>query len=1358
MFNPVATYRIQFHKDFTFQHLERIIPYLKQLGVKTIYASPVFAATPGSTHGYDGIHPHRINPEIGTEGQLRNIAAQLQTQDLNWLQDIVPNHMAFHPKNEWLMDVLEKGKESTYAPYFDIQWDSPVYEGKIMVPFLGGSVEEAIEKGELKLVGQQEKLMLQYYDSYYPVNKESVEKVVAVNAGNTDLASCIEKVNSDKKLLLNIVLQQHYRLCHWQETDNRINFRRFFTINGLICLNIQDERVFADYHKVIQQLVNDGVFQGLRIDHIDGLYDPTKYLDSLKAVAGNNTYVIVEKILQPEEDLPAQWQVEGSSGYDFVSLVNKLFTNPAAEERFTRYYQELIGDSTPVHHQIRSKKALILKEYMGGELDNLYRLFVSSELADAEQVAPALLKEAIGAFLVECPVYRYYGNRMPLENREAEAVRGILAEVAASHPDLTPAVRLLEETLLDRPRSEDENYRRKAAHFYMRCMQFSGPLMAKGVEDTLMYTYNRFIGHNDVGDGPESFSLSPQRFHEQMVARQNHWPLTMNTTSTHDTKRGEDVRARLTVLTELSDEWLKLVQEWQKLNEGRRNQRQPDANDEYFIYQTLVGAYPMPGADEDNFPARLEQFLEKALREAKINSNWTAPNADYETATKQFANLLLDKHGAFWKTFEPFHQKIALYGIVNSLSALLLKFTCPGIPDTYQGTEFWDLSLVDPDNRREVDYEQRLQVLQRISDEQDSERFVERLWENRTDPAIKVWLLHRLLKLRQQHVELFAEGLYIPLQVTGKHKAHVLAFARRHGQQWILVAVPLQLALLCKKQGKTIEDVDWGNTRIGLPAECPKRFNNILSRKEVKLDGSVAVSELFNTLPFAILQAAPVQNNRGAGILLAVSSLPSAFGIGDLGPEAKKFVDFLARSKQKYWQILPLNPTEAGAGHSPYSSFSSMGGNPLLISPELLVEEGLLDAEQLQEYRLPAGAITDYARAEQLRNLLLQQAYERFVSGGFSCLQSGFRQFCEAESAWLDDMALYRVLKRHQGDRPWNEWEQAYKMRQTSALESFRSEHQQELDQVKWLQFIFLRQWKALRAYANAQGIQLFGDMPFYVSYDSVDVWAHPELFCLDKDGNMTGMAGVPPDYFSEDGQLWGMPTFNWNKVKEQDYAWWVLRLRKNLELFDLLRIDHFRALQDYWQVPAGETTARNGEWLPGPRKEFFDVVERALGHLPFVAEDLGDKMEAVYALRDQVGLPGMKVLQFAWGDNMPESVDIPHNYKHNTIVYTGTHDNNTTIGWYKEETNKADHRRMHHYLGLKVRKKNIHEILARVAYASVARIAILPMQDILGLDQTTRMNTPGTVNNNWLWRLQPGEASKKLEAMLRDWVETFNR
>lgn len=1359
MFNPVATYRIQFHKEFSFSDLKNSLPYLRQLGIGTIYASPVFKAVPGSMHGYDGLDPNQINPEIGTEEQLRSISQHLRHSGIGWLQDIVPNHMAFHPHNEWLMDVLEKGQQSEFTTYFDINWNHPATKGKLMVPVLGTSVEEAIANGDLKLNTQNEKICLQYFDNNFPLN-DSSQKIIdaTLPAGQSLSEAYLARINKDKALLTQILNAQHYQLCHWQDTDHTINYRRFFTINGLICVNIQDPLVFGDYHRLIGKLVKEDVFQGLRIDHIDGLYDPTAYLDKLKDQLGSETYVVVEKILHKDEQLPSYWAVEGSSGYDFLALVNNLLTNKEALPEFNSFYEDLTGDTTPLPEQVTGKKAYILHTHMAGELENLTQLFLHLELATPHTVSKEQLKEAIAELLIACPVYRFYGNRFPLEPAEKAALEHIFTTITAQKPGLADTINLLRSVLITNPSEISTGDNEKLAHFYRRCMQFSGPLMAKGVEDTLMYTYNRFIGHNDVGDSPESFGCSVMDFHQRMITRQEQWPLSINTTSTHDTKRGEDARARLNVLTDLSTEWLRKVSDWRKLNAGLKTMNAPDANDEYFIYQTIVGAYPLNPEEETGFLERLHTYLEKALREAKTHSGWTQPDTNYEQAVMDFARSILSPDAPFRKSLLTFLGQITDPGIVNSLTQLILKFTCPGVPDIYQGTELWDLSLVDPDNRRPVDYTRRQEILSEIAAVENKQELLQHLWQHRKNGHIKLWLTHQLLQERSNHPKLFSDGLYIPLQTEGIYKDNILAFARRQGHHWLTVIVPLNIARLCSRQKKTITSLDWKNTRVVLRPDMPAFCTSLLNGKSDRFKDTIPIKEVFTGLPFALLSCCPARNDRAAGVLLPIFSLPAPFGIGDLGPAAKDFVRSLCNARQKYWQILPLNPTEAGAGHSPYSSYSAMAGNPLLISPELLVADGLLQADNLKTEKLPLKPGVEYEEAEQAKRRLFDKAFHKFRNGSFRTLKRAFDRFRSTEAWWLNDMALYTALREYSDGRPWYEWDEPYKNRRPEDLEDFSRDHHLEITKIQWLQFIFLRQWKQLRKYANVRGIQLFGDMPFYVSYDSVDVWARRELFCLDADGDMTGIAGVPPDYFSEDGQLWGMPTFNWKKLEEEDYEWWALRLKKNLELFDLLRIDHFRAFEEYWQVPAGETTARNGVWLPGPREKFFEVMERKLGKLPFVAEDLGDRMEAVYALRDKINLPGMKVLQFAWGENMPASVDIPHNFQQNTIVYTGTHDNNTTIGWYREETNRADHHRMHHYLGLKVRRKNIHEILARVAYASVARIAILPMQDILGLDQTTRMNTPGTASGNWLWRLKPGQMNETIESMLRDWVETYNR
>jgi len=1400
MYNPDSTYRIQFQKSFSFKDFEGIIEYLQKLGISTIYASPVFESMAGSVHGYDVLNPHNINPEIGTREQLEEISKQLKENEIGWLQDIVPNHMAFHTGNRWLLDVLEKGKYSPFASFFDIIWDSTVYDGKLMVPFLGSIIEEANENAEIKLLLNETGIFLVYHDSYYPLQpnsystllhqkkrlsaetKQVIKNISALETtGDADtysekwneiksglvkdegiyktLRSAVDAINNNKELLLQIASEQVYHLCHWQETDYQVNFRRFFTINGLISVNIQYQNVFNHYHQLIQNLLQAGVFNGIRVDHIDGLYDPTQYLDRLRELSGEETYILVEKILEPGESLPYQWNIEGNTGYDFLSLVNNVLTNKKNEAAFTKFYRQLTKDKKSIHQHLHDKKSDILFNYMEGDLENLYRLFLQLKLIDRKDQAsvhPDDLKNAIAEFLIQCPVYRYYGNRFPLDEPEASEIQNIFNRMRKSGTAHEIAIRILENTLLRNPHQNIEDYNERVTRFYQRCMQFTGPLMAKGVEDTLMYTFNRFIGHNEVGDSPESFGITTEEFHQAMMERQENWPLSLNATSTHDTKRGEDVRARLNVLTSLPDDWFTIVQQWQQLTENFKQNNFPDPNDEYLIYQSLTGNYPMPGQEEEDFEERFTGFLQKALREAKQNSSWTTPNEEYENAVADFAKKLLNKKNVFWESFEQFHSQIADHGIINSLSQQVLKFTCPGVPDIYQGCELWDLSFVDPDNRRPVDYKKREKWLNEFSENNIDEKFWEQLWQHRYSGKIKLWLTNKLLQWRKEQKEFLLKAEYIPLSTDGTYKNHILAFARKHQQNVFIIAIPLHLAELCRQQQKPINEIDWKDTGIVLPGKLAGKIENILTGKT--FEERINAQELFSQFPLALLKTQLEEHKRGAGILLHITSLPSPFGIGDMGHEAKVFAGFLYRSRQHYWQLLPINPTEGGQGHSPYSAISSNAGNPLLISPEVLAREKLLDANELKQYHLPPEAKVDYTKAVEKKQQLFDQAYKNFVSGKFDQLHKEFTQFCAKEKNWLDDFAQYAVLKKQNGGKPWYEWDNDFKQRSGNALQQFSQKHEEEINQTKWLQFIFFRQWNDLKVYCNNMNIQLIGDIPFYVSYDSADVWANREIFALDDNGNRTGIAGVPPDAFSADGQLWGMPVFKWDVLKERNYDWWIERLKKNIELFDIVRLDHFRAFDEYWEVPADATTARYGQWKPCPGKDFFETVQKELGNLPFIAEDLGEITESVYQLRDAFHLPGMKVLQFAFGGDMPHSTHVSHHHEQNFIVYTGTHDNNTTTGWYRTEAGDEMRKRMEQYLGKPFQENEVHKELGRLAYSSVAKIVIIPMQDVLGLDEDSRMNTPSSGENNWAWRLMPGQLSYDAEHQLKEWTYLYDR
>ncbi|RAW00925.1 4-alpha-glucanotransferase [Pseudochryseolinea flava] len=500
----------------------------------------------------------------------------------------------------------------------------------------------------------------------------------------------------------------------------------------------------------------------------------------------------------------------------------------------------------------------------------------------------------------------------------------------------------------------------------------------------------------------------------------------------------------------------------------------------------------------------------------------------------------------------------------------------------------------------------------------------------------------------------------------------------------------------------------------------------------------------------------PFIKQRGAGILLHITSLPSAFGIGDVGPAARSFADFLVDSKQKYWQVLPLNPTSSVSGHSPYSSASSMASNALLISPEDLMSQGLLTKSDLKKIEIAATDRVNFNAVTKNKASLLKEAFKVFESSGEE--KKRFEEFCKAENQWLHDYAVFMLLKSAHDQKAWNEWPAGFRNRDEKKIASFIDEHQFEYRFTQWQQFVFQQQWKSLREYCNTRNIKLFGDLPFYVSHDSVDVWKSPEIFSLDKKGSMYTSAGVPPDYFNDDGQHWGMPVYRWDVMRKNHYAWWMQRLHRNLAYFDLLRLDHFRAFADYWEVPAKEKTAKKGKWKPGPGASFFQAAKEEFDTLPFVAEDLGDINQPVYDLRDEFQLPGMLVLQFAFGDNMATSDYIPHRHVPNSIVYTGTHDNNTTVGWLRKDADRKTLKRLIDYAQRDVHEDNVHDVLTQMAYSSVSNTVIIPWQDIVGLNEKSRMNTPASVKNNWSWRMTEKMYTKSIANKLARWVDVYGR
>jgi 4-alpha-glucanotransferase len=502
---------------------------------------------------------------------------------------------------------------------------------------------------------------------------------------------------------------------------------------------------------------------------------------------------------------------------------------------------------------------------------------------------------------------------------------------------------------------------------------------------------------------------------------------------------------------------------------------------------------------------------------------------------------------------------------------------------------------------------------------------------------------------------------------------------------------------------------------------------------------------------------------RSSGILLHPTSLPGRFGIGDLGDEAYRFVDFLKASGQHLWQVLPLGPT--GFGDSPYQCFSAFAGNTLLVSPEKLVQEGLLTQENLSRAPAFPDERIDFGNVIEFKNALLREAFERFKQTAEASVREHFEQFSHHASSWLEDYALYRALKDAQGGKAWNEWEPELARRDPAALACAREQLSEQIDAQKFYQFLFFKQWGALKAYCHERGVKLVGDIPIFVARDSADAWMNPDQFKLDEAGNPLVVAGVPPDYFSATGQLWGNPIYNWDRMLADGFRWWIERVRATLEIFDIVRIDHFRGFAASWEIPGGDKTAERGAWVNVPGRELFTAIKRALGDLPIIAEDLGVITPDVEALRDDFGLPGMRILQFAFGGDARNN-DLPHNYIKNCVVYTGTHDNDTTIGWFRADAGEGstrnseqierEHRFCLDYLnsdGSEINWDFIHAVLA-----SVADTAIIPLQDVLGLGTQARMNLPNSTSGNWSWRYKAGALSDELGNRLKKLTQLYGR
>jgi (1->4)-alpha-D-glucan 1-alpha-D-glucosylmutase len=766
---PRATYRLQFHKDFTFADAEAILPYLAALGISHVYASPITTAQPGSTHGYDVVDPTRINPELGGEEGFARLSEALKAHGLGLVIDIVPNHMGIAGSaNGWWQDVLRHGKASRHARFFDINWAH-----KLLLPFLGAPLPQAIANGALTLKRDGEGLAIWAYDTHrFPIRPEDEEGAEA-----RDLADLLDS--------------QHYRLAWWRAANDDLHWRRFFTITELAGLRAEDPLVFEETHRLYFRLFEEGRIDGVRIDHVDGLTDPGAYLERLRARMPG-AWIVVEKILAPGEAMPADWPIDGTSGYDFMEEVTALLHAPAGEAPLARHWAAISGRPAHFHaEELQARRDMLAWEFEGQLSACVAAFHALARSAEATHAFTAgMLRRALRAMLWVFPVYRTYGTggaAPPTDAPVRETVRRRAAEHAA------PGEMEVVDAVLGWLAGEGPGDPALAAEAVRRFQQLSAPIAAKAVEDTAFYRYGPLLSRNDVGFDPSRFALSIEDFHAAMARRAASAPVALLATATHDHKRGEDVRARLAVLSGRPQAWIAAADAW-RARLGAAGEG-VDPGDVHMLLQTLVGAWPGPDGRGD-FAGRVAAWAEKAVREAKLRSSWAAPDAAYEGKLRARVEAALGD-AELVGAIDAFVAEIAPAAEANGLVQTFLRCVAPGVPDLYQGTEFADLSLVDPDNRRPVDYAARRAALEGDGTDYD---------------ARKQRLIANLLALRREESALFAQGDWAPLPVAGSRADHVLAFRRAYGGTVLRGAARLRA-----------DDFSgaawWGDTRIdGTPA------------------------------------------------------------------------------------------------------------------------------------------------------------------------------------------------------------------------------------------------------------------------------------------------------------------------------------------------------------------------------------------------------------------------------------------------------------------------------------------------------------------------------------------------------------
>ncbi len=900
---PRAMYRLQFNKEFGFQSAARIAPYLAHLGVSHVYASPWLKAQPGSPHGYDIVDYRQLNPELGTRRDFDEMTSAFHANGLGQILDFVPNHMGVGgSENDLWLDVLEWGPESIHAGWFDIEWRSEhgYLRDKLLVPFLGDQYGVELYQGKLRLkfdreagtfavwaydqhklpicplhygriLGDAHPELERLSDSFSSLEDwkpQVARRALELKAELAALVRDREDIHHELATVITryvgtpgqpdtwlpldaLIKDQYWRAADYRVAADDINYRRFFNVNGLAGIRMELPEVFEHAHELVFRLIAEGAVDGLRIDHVDGLLNPKAYLSLLRN--NNSLYLVVEKILARHESLRNDWPVDGTTGYEFTSQVLGLLIDPEGEPALTQTYMEWTGERTSFRQIARDSKRRIMSNEMASELDVLagQAARVARQTPSTADFTQNVLHRALREVLACFPVYRTYVDEDHLASKEDRvALEWAVKHARANEIDLDSTVfdfifSLLSGDLLGEGRSGFS--RHSVLRCAMKLQQFSCAVMAKGMEDTAFYRYNRFTALNEVGGDPDQFNVTLAGFHRANSLRAKHWPHSMLTTSTHDTKRGEDTRARLAVLSEIPRDWASHVETWSRILRARRgeigNAAPPDRNDEYLLYQLILGSWPADltqPLDKQRlapYTQRLKEAMTKSLREAKVHSTWRSPNQAYESAVLSFIDdaFDLEKSEAFLASFLPYVQRIARLGVENSLVQVALKLTSPGVPDVYQGAELWDLSMVDPDNRRPVDFEQRSKLLGESSS-------VRHLLENWRDGAIKLFVTQKLLALRSTHADLFSDGCYEPIAASGAKADFICAFERRNNRRSIIV-------LTARYPAKRESDSTWLDTEIPLPST---RYRDVLTGAEFNGE-TISAVDAFRELPVAVL-------------------------------------------------------------------------------------------------------------------------------------------------------------------------------------------------------------------------------------------------------------------------------------------------------------------------------------------------------------------------------------------------------------------------------------------------------------------------------------------------------------------------